>query len=110
MPRDCNNDKEAEKDQERGDKSRTEHSNNKRQQNNTRSKTVVLRFLDSWYWSFQKCFRVGFGGIFNVQIQSERGHKFVQLMCNIKVKDLLDIYKWDCGPFCVSLMTELIDV
>ena len=42
-------------------------------------------------------------GIFNVQIQSERG-----LMRHIKVKDLLvfDLCKWGCGPFCVSLLID----
>ena len=45
-------------------------------------------------------------GIFNVQIQSERGRKFMKLMCHIKVKDLLDICKWGCGQFCVSLLTD----
>ena len=42
--------------------------------------------------------------IFNFQIQSERGHRCMQLMCHNKLKDLLEIYKWGCGPFCVLLL------
>ena len=33
-------------------------------------------------------------GIFNIQIQTERGHKLMEIICHIKFKDLLDIYKW----------------
>ena len=30
----------------------------------------------------------------------------MEIMRHIKVKDLLDICKWGCGPFCVSLLTD----
>ena len=43
--------------------------------------------------------------IFNIQIQSERWQNFVWLMRHIIVKDLLDVYKWGWGPFCISLLT-----
>ena len=29
-------------------------------------------------------------------------------MGHIKVKDLLDIYKCGCGPFCVSLLIDFV--
>ena len=44
-------------------------------------------------------------GFLRAQIHSYRVHKFPQLMCYNKVKHLLDIFKWGCGPFCVSLLT-----
>ena len=30
----------------------------------------------------------------------------MQLICHIKVKDLLDICKWGFGLFCVLLLTD----
>ena len=27
-------------------------------------------------------------------------------LCVINIKDLLDIYKWSCGPFCVPLLPD----
>ena len=30
----------------------------------------------------------------------------MEIICNIKVNDIIDIYKKGCGPFCVSLLTD----
>ena len=40
------------------------------------------------------------------KMRSERGYKFVRLMGDINVKDLLDVYQCSCGSFCVSLLTD----
>ena len=45
-------------------------------------------------------------GIFNIQIQSDRGHKLTLFMFQNKDKDLLGIYQYGCDPFCVSLLTD----
>ena len=39
-------------------------------------------------------------------MQIEKGHKFTLIMCHMNVEDLLDIHKYGCGPFCVSLLTD----
>ena len=43
-------------------------------------------------------------GIFNIQIQSDRGHKLMLFMFQNKDKDLLGIYQYGCDTFCVSYM------
>ena len=45
-------------------------------------------------------------GIFNIQIQSDKGHKLMLFMFQNKDKDLLGIYQYGCDPFCVSLLTD----
>ena len=48
-------------------------------------------------------------GIFNIQIQSDRGYKLMLFMFQNKDKDLkflLGIYQYGCDPFCVSLLTD----
>ena len=45
-------------------------------------------------------------GIFNIQIQSDRGHKLMLFMFQNKNKDLLGIYQYCCDPFCVLLLTD----
>ena len=45
-------------------------------------------------------------GIFNIQIQSDRGHKLMLVMFQDKDKDLLGIYQYGCDPFCLSLLTD----
>ena len=45
-------------------------------------------------------------GIFNIQIQRDRGHKLMLFMFQNKDKDLLGIYQYGCDPFCVSLLTD----
>ena len=45
-------------------------------------------------------------GIFNIQIQSDRGHILMLFMFQNKDKDLLGIYQYGCDPFCVSLLTD----
>ena len=45
--------------------------------------------------------------IFNIQIQSDRGHKLMLFMFQNKDKDLLGIYQYGCDPFCVSLLTDI---
>ena len=45
-------------------------------------------------------------GIFNIQIQGDRGHKLMLLMFQNKDKDLLGIYQYGCDPFCMSLLTD----
>ena len=45
-------------------------------------------------------------GIFNIQIQSDRGHKLFLFMFQNKDKDLLGIYQYGYDPFCVSLLTD----
>ena len=30
----------------------------------------------------------------------------MEIVRHIKVEDLLDIYQWICGPFCVSILTD----
>ena len=52
---------------------------------------------------FSKCWICG---IFNIQIQSDRGHKLMLFMFQNKDKDLLGIYQYGCDPFCVSLLTD----
>ena len=44
-------------------------------------------------------------GIFNIQIQSDRGHKLILFIFQNKDKDLLGIYQYGCDAFCVSLLT-----
>ena len=46
-------------------------------------------------------------GIFNIQIQSDSGHKLMLFMFKNKDKDLLGIYQYGCDPFCVSLLTDM---
>ena len=55
------------------------------------------------YWSFQNVFALDLGN-FNIQIQSDRGHKLMLFMFQNKAKDLLGIYQYGCDPFCVSLL------
>ena len=45
-------------------------------------------------------------GIFNIQIQSDRGQKLMLFMFQNKDKDLLGIYQYGCDPFCMSLPTD----
>ena len=45
-------------------------------------------------------------GIFNIQIQSDRGHKLMLYMFQNNDKDLFGIYQYVCDPFCVSLLTD----
>ena len=45
-------------------------------------------------------------GIFNIQIQSDRGHKLMLFIVQNKDKDLLGIYQYTCDPFYVSLITD----
>ena len=45
-------------------------------------------------------------GIFNIQSQSDRGHKLMLFKVQNKNKDLLGIYQYGCDPFCVSLLTD----
>ena len=45
-------------------------------------------------------------GIFNIQIQSDRGHKLMLFSFQNTDKDLLGIYQYGCDPFCVSLLTD----
>ena len=42
---------------------------------------------------FSKCFRPGFQEFSKVQVQWERGHKFIKIVYHVKFKDLLDIYQ-----------------
>ena len=44
--------------------------------------------------------------IFNIQIQSDGGHKLMLFMFQNKDKDLLGIYQYGCDPLCVSLLTD----
>ena len=46
-------------------------------------------------------------GIFNIQIQSARGHNLMLFMFQNKDKDLLGIYQYGCDPFCMSLLTDM---
>ena len=55
----------------------------------------LFKMFSRWIW-----------GIFNIQIQSDRGHKLMLFMVQNKDKDLLDIYQYGCDPFCVSLLTD----
>ena len=68
----------------------------------------------SFYWSFQNGFALDFNrGIFNIEIQNEKGHKLMKTIPHIKVKDLLDIYKWGCSSFYFSnksVFTSVCDV
>ena len=57
------------------------------------------------HWS-SKMFLLWISGIFNVKIQSEKGHKFMYIIYHNKVKDLLDICKWGCSPFYMTLLTD----
>ena len=60
------------------------------------SSTIGLfKMFSRWIW-----------GIFNIQIQSDRGHKLMLFMFQNKDKDLLGIYQYGCDPFCVSLLTD----
>ena len=55
----------------------------------------LFKMFSHWIW-----------GIFNIQIQSDRGHKLMLYMFQNKDKDLLGIYQYVCDPFCVSLLTD----
>ena len=55
----------------------------------------LFKMFSRWIW-----------GIFNIQIQSDRGHKLMLSMFQNKDKDLLGIYQYGCDPFCVSLLTD----
>ena len=55
----------------------------------------LFKMFSRWIW-----------GIFNIQIQSDRGHKLMLFMFQNKDKDLLGIYLYGCDPFCVSLLTD----
>ena len=57
--------------------------------------TGLFKMFSRWIW-----------GIFNIQIQSDRGHKLKLFMFQNKDKDLLGIYQYGCDPFCVSLLTD----
>ena len=54
-----------------------------------------FKMFSRWIW-----------GIFNIRIQSDRGHKLMLFMFQNKDKDLLGIYQYGCDPFCVSLLTD----
>ena len=58
------------------------------------------------YISLFKMFSRWIWGIFNIQIQSDRGHKLMLFMVQNKDKDLLCIYQYGCDPFCVSLLND----
>ena len=55
----------------------------------------LFKMFSRWIW-----------GIFNIQIQSDRGHKLMLFMFQNKDKDLLGIYQYGSDPFCVSLLTD----
>ena len=55
----------------------------------------LFKMFSPWIW-----------GIFNIQIQSDRGHKLMLFMFQNKDKDLLGIYQYGCDLFCVSLLTD----
>ena len=55
----------------------------------------LFKMFSRWIW-----------GIFNIQIQSDRGHKLMLFMFQNKDKDLLGIYQHGCDPFFVSLLTD----
>ena len=55
----------------------------------------LFKMFSRWIW-----------GIFNIQIQSDKGHKLMLFMFQNKDKDLLGIYQYGCDPFCVSLLTD----
>ena len=55
----------------------------------------LFKMFSRWIW-----------GIFNIQIQSHRGHKLMLFMVQNKDKDLLGIYQYGCDPFCISLLTD----
>ena len=55
----------------------------------------LFKMFSRWIW-----------GIFNIQIQSDRGHKSMLFMFQNKDEDLLGIYQYGCDPFCVSLLTD----
>ena len=55
----------------------------------------LCKMFSRWIW-----------GIFNIQIQRDRGHKLMIFMVQNKDKDLLGIYQYGCDPFCVSLLTD----
>ena len=56
----------------------------------------LFKMFSRWIW-----------GIFNIQIQSDRGHKLMLFMFQSKDKDLLGIYQYGCDPFFVSLLTDM---
>ena len=55
----------------------------------------LFKMFSRWIW-----------GIFNIQIQRDRGHKLILFMFQNKDKDLLGIYQYGCDPFWVSLLTD----
>ena len=55
----------------------------------------LFEMFSRWIW-----------GIFNIQIQRDRGHKLMLFMFQNKDKDLLGIYQYGCDPFCVSMLTD----
>ena len=55
----------------------------------------LFKMFSRWIW-----------GIFNIQTQSDRGHKLMLFMVPNKNKNLLGIYQYCCDPFCVSLQTD----
>ena len=71
-------------------------SNNTLPQNICISSSIGLfKMFSRWIW-----------GIFNIQIQSDRGHTLMLFMFQNKYKDLLGIHQYGCDPFCVSLLTD----
>ena len=59
----------------------------------------LFKMFSRWIW-----------GIFNIQIQNDRGHKLMLFMFQNKDKDLLDIYQYGCDPFCVPNFISLVQV
>ena len=67
-----------------------------------------------WHFSDSRSYDIGpfkmfscwIWGIFNIQIQSNRGHKVMLFMVQNKDKDLLGIYQYGCDSFCVSLLID----
>ena len=55
----------------------------------------LFKMFSHWIW-----------GIFNIHIQSDRGHKIMLFMFQNKVKNLLGIYQYGCDKICVSLLTD----
>ena len=55
----------------------------------------IFKMFLRWIW-----------GIFNIQIQSNRGHRLMLFIVQNKDKDLLGNYQYDRDPFCVSLLTD----
>ena len=45
-------------------------------------------------------------GIFNIQIQRDKGHKLMLFIFQNKDKDFLGICQYGLDPFCLSLLTD----